>query len=126
MCSPVVGGNAAVCGYRDGQFAGQVLTGERAALLLDLGSGAGGDDAAAVGTRTGPEVHQVVGGFEDIAVVLDHDQGVAQVAEMLERPEQTGVVARMQPDGRLVEDIEHAGEPRADLAGQADPLGLAP
>ena len=35
------------------------------------------------------------------------------------------VVARMQADRRLVEDVEHAHQPRADLAGQADPLGLA-
>ncbi len=31
----------------------------------------------------------------------------------------------MQADRGLVEDVEHAHQPRADLAGQPDPLGLA-
>ena len=39
--------------------------------------------------------------------------------------EQAVVVARVQADARLVEDVEHADEPAADLAGQADALGLA-
>ena len=39
--------------------------------------------------------------------------------------EQAVVVARMQADGRLVEDVEHADQAAADLAGQADALGLA-
>ena len=39
--------------------------------------------------------------------------------------EQAVVVARVQADARLVEDVEHADEAAADLAGQADALGLA-
>ena len=39
--------------------------------------------------------------------------------------EQAPVVALVQPDRRLVEDIEHAGQPRADLRGQPDALALA-
>ena len=31
----------------------------------------------------------------------------------------------MQADRRLVEDVEHADQPAADLAGQADPLRFA-
>ena len=40
--------------------------------------------------------------------------------------EEPGVVARVQADRRLVEDVEHAGQAAADLAGQADALALAP
>ena len=36
------------------------------------------------------------------------------------------VVALVQPDRRLVEDVEHAGEPRADLRRQADALPSPP
>ena len=35
------------------------------------------------------------------------------------------VVALVQPDGRLVEDVEHPDQRRADLRGQADALRLA-
>ena len=39
--------------------------------------------------------------------------------------EQAVVVARMQADRRLVEDVEHADQPAADLPGQPDPLHFA-
>ena len=58
-------------------------------------------------------------------VVLDHDHRVAEVAQPLERADQSLVVALVQADRRLVEDVEHAHERRADLRGQPDPLRLA-
>ena len=42
-----------------------------------------------------------------------------------ERGEQPVVVARVQADRRLVEDVEHADQAAADLPGQADALRLA-
>ena len=83
-----------------------------------------GDLAAAV-ARAGAEVDEVVGRLDHLAVVLDQDQRVAQVAEVPQRREQPGVVARVQADRRLVEHVEHAGQAAADLAGQPDPLALA-
>ena len=50
---------------------------------------------------------------------------VAEVAQPLQRLQQPRVVALVQPDRRLVEHIEHAGQPRADLRGQPDALALA-
>ena len=93
--------------------------------FLTLAGGAGGGDLAAEVARAGAEVDEVVGRLDHLAVVLDQDQGVAQVAEPSEGVEQPGVVARVEADGRLVEDVEHAGQAAADLAGQADPLALA-
>ena len=43
----------------------------------------------------------------------------------LQRVEQLVVVALVQADGRLVEDIQNAHEARADLRGQPDALALA-
>jgi hypothetical protein len=57
--------------------------------------------------------------------MLDHDDGVAEVAQALERVEQARVVALVQADGGLVEHVEHAGEAGADLRGEADALALA-
>ena len=42
-----------------------------------------------------------------------------------QRPDQLRVVALVQADRRLVEDVEHADQRRADLRRQADPLRLA-
>ena len=57
--------------------------------------------------------------------MLDDDDGVAEVAQALERVEQARVVALMQPDRRLVEHVKHAGEAGADLRGEPDALALA-
>ena len=41
------------------------------------------------------------------------------------RVQQPAVIARMQPDGRLVEDVQHAAQSAAHLARQADALHFA-
>ncbi len=58
--------------------------------------------------------------------MLDHDQGVAEVAQPLEGVDQLAVVALMQPDRGLVEDVEDAHQARPDLGRQPDPLRLPP
>ena len=73
----------------------------------------------------GPEVDDVVGGADRALVVLDHDHRVAEVAQALERPDQLLVVALVQADRRLVEDVEDADQARADLGREPDPLRLA-
>ena len=50
--------------------------------------------------------------------------GVTQVAERRSVSEQARVVARVEPDAGLVEDVEDAHEPAADLRGEPDPLRL--
>ena len=84
-----------------------------------------GDDLAAVDAGAGADVDHVVGGADRVLVVLDHDHGVAEVAQALQRLQQPGVVALVQADRGLVEHVEHADEARADLRGEADALALA-
>ena len=57
--------------------------------------------------------------------MLDDEHRVADVAEPLERVDQLAVVALVEPDRRLVEDVEDADELRADLRRQPQPLRLA-
>ena len=73
----------------------------------------------------GPKSTRWSAGPHRVLVVLDDDDRVAHVAQPFEAAQQPVVVARVQADGRLVEDVEDADQPAADLAGQADPLGLA-
>jgi hypothetical protein len=84
-----------------------------------------GDDMAAVDAGGRAHVDDMVGGQDRLLVVFDHEHRIAQVAQAAQRLQQAGVVALVQADGRLVEHIEHAGQARADLAGQADALALA-
>ena len=73
----------------------------------------------------GTEVHHVVRLADRVLVVLDDDDGVAEVTQAMQRVEQALVVALVQPDRRLVEDVHDADESRADLAREADALRLA-
>ncbi len=92
---------------------------------LDLLGRALGHDVPAVLAGAGPHVHEVVGRAHHLLVVLDDDDRVAEVAQPLERRDQLPVVALVEPDRRLVEDVEHADELRADLGREPEPLRLA-
>jgi hypothetical protein len=80
---------------------------------------------AAVDAGRGSHVDQVVGGSDRVFVVLDHEDGVADVAQAAERTEQAFVVALVEADGGFVQHVQHAGESGTDLAGQPDTLRLA-
>ena len=83
------------------------------------------DDLAAVLPRAGADVDDVVGDADRLLVVLDDDHRVAEVAQPHERVDEALVVALVQPDRRLVEHVEHADEPAADLRREPDALRLA-
>ena len=59
-----------------------------------------------------------------VLVVLDDDQRIAEVAQTFEGRQQLVVVTLMQADGRLVEDIQHAHQRRADLGRETDALAF--
>ena len=80
---------------------------------------------AAVLAGARADVDDVVGDPDGVLVVLDHDHRVAQVPQADEGVDQLAVVPLVQADGRLVEHVEHADQPAADLRGQPDALRLA-
>ena len=116
---------AARGGHRDRQLPGEVAAGERAGERMDDRRLALSHHLAAVDAGAGAEVDQPVGLAHRLLVVLDHQHGVAEVAHPLQRRQQLAVVSLVQPDRRLVEDVEHAHQLGADLGGQADALRLA-
>ena len=67
-----------------------------------------GDDTATVFTGAGPHVDDVIGRPDGLLVVLHHDHRVSQLAEAFERAQELGVVALVQADRRLIEDVQHA------------------
>ena len=73
----------------------------------------------------GADVEHVIGEPDRVLVMLDHDHGIAEVAQPLQRLQQPRVVALVQADRGLVQHVEHAGQPRADLRGEADALAFA-
>ena len=117
--SPALGGNG------DFFAAGQVVPGDRAWGVHDLLRGAGGHDLAAMNSCAGTHVDDIVRLPHGVLVVLHHQQGVAQIPQLLQGGKQLVVVPLVQTDGGLVQDIQHPHERGTDLGSQPDPLALA-
>src|SRR5690606_37668616 len=118
-------GFAALGGNFDPHAAGEVFAGKAIARVENIGRRALGDDMATVNAGARTDVEDMVGGQNGILVVLDDDNRIAEIAQAAQGLEQAGIVALMQADRGLVEHIKHAGESRADLAGEPDALALA-
>ena len=106
-------------------LAAEVGAGDRARLGEDRLERPVGDDLAAVLPRPGPDVDDPVGRPDRLLVVLDDEHRVAEVAQPGERRDELRVVALVQPDRRLVEDVQDAHQRRPDLGREPDPLRLA-
>ena len=105
-------------------IAAQVAPGDRLVVGAHLIDRSFSDHQSAVlaGTRT--EVDQMVGSLHCLLVVLDDDDGVAEITQLAKSVQQASVVALMQSDRRLVENVQHTDEPRSDLSRQTNPLRL--
>jgi hypothetical protein len=104
---------------------GDVRPGQRVRLAHDFFRGSVRHQASAMPSRTRAQVDHIIRAADGFFIVLDHEHGVAQVAQVFERGEQPAVVAMMQADRRLVQHVEHAAQLRANLRGQADALAFA-
>ncbi len=110
---------------RDGAPTRQVVAGDRLRFVDEVIESSLGDDPTTVLPGAGADVDDVVGDADGVLVVLDHDEGVAHVAQPYQRLDQPLVVALVEPDRRLVEDVEHPDQARPDLGGESYPLRLA-
>src|SRR3546814_3546330 len=63
----------------------------------------------------GAEVEDVIGGLDDVEIMLDDDHAVALLDERLEHFEQLADILEMEPGGRLVEDVERSEEHTSEL-----------
>ena len=98
--------------------------GERAAGPQPV-DGALEDHLAAGGAGAGAEVDDVVGDRDRLRLVLDHEDGVALVAQPQQQVVHPLDVVGVQPDRRLVEDVGHVGERRPEVADHLGALRLA-
>ncbi len=122
---PRLGDAPSLLGQRNRQLAAQVAAGHRVAVGGHFRRRAFGHDLAAVQARAGPDVDQVVGGAHDRFIVLDHQHRVTLLLQAAQRVDQPLVVALVQADRRLVENVAHADQPRANAGGQPHALQLA-
>ncbi len=75
--------------------------------------------------RSRPDVDDPVGPADCLLVMFDDEDRVAAVAKPFQHAHQPRLLGCVEPDRRLVEDVEDAAEVRPHLRRQADPLGLA-
>ena len=73
----------------------------------------------------GAEVNHVVSRPDGFLVVFDHHHGVANVPKLFKRSDQPVVIAVMQTDARLIENIQDPHQSRPDLSGETNALGFA-
>ena len=83
-----------------------------------------GHDLTAMHTGARPDVKDVIGLAYRFFIVFDHDHRVALIAEVLERQKQPVIVALMQTNGGLVQNVKNTGQAGPDLAGQTDTLAF--
>ena len=62
---------------------------------------------------------------DGVLVVLDDQHRIAQLAQLFQGLNEPVVVALVQADRGLIQNVEHAAQPGADLRGQADALPFA-
>src|ERR1700687_1746168 len=80
-----------------------------------------GHDLAAAIAPLGSEIDYIVGGLDDVEVVLDHDNRVAAVGEAAQHREQFLDVVEMQAGSRLVKNVERtAGGAACKFLGEFD------
>ena len=116
---------AASLRHRDAAAPRQIVGRDGALRGHDLRRRPRRDDVASVLAGARAHVHHEVGRPDGVLVVLHDHHGVAQVSQALQRGDEPLVVALVKPDGGLVQNVEHAHEPGADLGGEPDALGLA-
>src|SRR5699024_8953437 len=82
------------------------------------------DDLTAVLSGSRTKINHIISLLYSLAVVLNHDDAVAKIAQSFQRTNQLDIVALVQANTGLIQNIEHAHQLRTNLCSQANTLGL--
>ena len=91
-------------------------------MLLDLRGGPLGNHSSPMHSRTRPHINHPVCSPDGILIMFDHDERIADITQMAEGLDEPVVVPLVKTNGRLIKDIEDAGEIGPDLGREPDPL----
>jgi len=84
-------GRAAARGDGNGELAGEITAGERIGVGFNFGENALGKKLATQFAGAGAEVEEMIGGAKNVGVVLDDDDGVAQIAQLFQDSNEAAV-----------------------------------
>ena len=103
---------------------GQEASRDRITRAHQLRRGTFGDHVSATTARARAEIDHMGGAADGVLVMFHHDQRVALGLELGQCVEQDAIVARVQADGWLIEDVAHPAQIRTQLRGEANALRL--
>jgi len=118
-------GSGGLGSWRNELAPAEVLPGE-GGTGADLRRAAEEDHLATFLPGPRSQIEDAVGLEHDLWVVLDHDERVAGIAQALHHADDPLHVARMQPDGGLIENEQCVDERGAERGREVDALHLAP
>src|SRR5262249_7703847 len=75
-------------------------------------------------SRARAEIDYIISTANRLLIVFDYQHSVAEIPERRERVQQASIVARMQTDRRLVQNIQHAAQLRSNLRRQTNALAF--
>ena len=101
--------------HGDPQIAAKIASGERLRIGKQRVASARKNKASAVLAGARPKIQNVIGAEDRVGIVFDDQQRITQIAQSLQNCNQAVGVARMQSDGRLVQNVKRA-QPGANPA----------
>ena len=118
-------GLARCFGNGDARAAGKVICSQRILRAQEFFELSLRNEFSATRTRARAKIENVISRPNRFLIVLDHNDGIAEIAQTAQRCQQARIVALMQADARFIENIENAREPGADLRRQPNALRFA-
>src|SRR5215203_4660416 len=117
---------AAATRHRYTQLVTEVTTRKRPGVRPDILDAAFRYDLTAESSRPRAEIDHMIGGLDGFLVMLNYDDSVTQISETPQGCKQPLVIPLVQSDTRLVQNVEHSYQSRADLRRESDALCFSP
>ena len=105
-------------------MAADVPAGERSRVERDVLGSTLRDNEAAVRAGAGSQIYYVIRAANRLFIVFDDKNRVSQITKVFKRIKQLAIVARVETNRGLVQNIQHTSELRADLRRKPDALAF--
>ena len=111
--------------HRDPDPSAQVGTGDGFLTVHQILRRTGCHNMTTVLTGSRSDIHDKVRRTHCILVMLNDNQRVAEIPQTVQRTEQLVIIPLMQSDARLIQNVRHTDQTRANLRRQTNPLRLS-
>src|SRR5882724_8544582 len=112
-------------GELDAQVSLQITSSKRRRHRVQLCKGTFANHFSAVLPRARTEIEDAIGCAHNLGVVLDDQDGITQIAQIMQDVDELRGIAAVESDRRFVEDVKRPDQARAERRCQLNALGLA-